>query len=830
MKLKNLFITLLMLAAALPVMAQSRNINLTIKVTAAAGVSLQGQAVTLTQTDYSVNYSRTTLDASGSLTLKVYAGNHRLTVARDGYETSVTNFNVTADTTVNVALTESTSVPYALTADVVHNVQTGKNDVTLGWNQEAPVFYDGFEDYESFAINFGGWTGIDGDLAAAAILYGDYMNRGALQYAQIINPMKVEPSWWYDYPILRAYEGQQYVGFVRTGTGEANDDWLISPAITVGRNNEVSFIAGAADVYKEHFQVLITTVTDNPTMNDFNMISSGNYEEIDYTSGWKKYAYDLSAYEGQTVKIAIRYISNANSAWGAFMLKVDNFRVGQPETSASYAPRKAAAKRVSGKSALNPNEQFRVYLDGEAVGTTDEYEYTFTDLEPGTYTLGVQAVYFTTQTEVVDTTITIVNEGFATLTFNVATNNDLTADGATVEIANVADGNVYSATVADGVAQFPSLALGTYMATVQLRNFNNSNADITFAGDTTINVVLQEKVVTPYNITSEIVTEGNKNTVTLKWNQNLTFNDSFEDYDDFAVGSFGEWKSYDNDGKSVYPIGLGSQTNIVTFPGASTPSAPAAIAPMVFNPYTTVPAMAPSDVAVIAPTGQKTVIFFSPQMSTADKWLISPQFDVRQDDVWQFTAKGYVSAYVETIELLISTTGTETGDFTSLGTIDLPSEMWMRYEVDLANYVDQKVYLAIRYVSYDAFFCQIDDFIVGNPYSTSETVDVGAVKNYEVSLDGVLVGTPTEPTMDLYNVAVGTHTATIAAVYATGKSDEASHTFTIDASGIGTVKVELDGPKTYYNLAGQRVERSTLTPGVYIERTATGAARKLVVK
>ena len=65
------------------------------------------------------------------------------------------------------------------------------------------------------------WTGIDADLEAAAPLVGSYPNRGVMQYAQIINPLTVTPTWWYDYPILRPYSGQQYVGFTRTNSGNS---------------------------------------------------------------------------------------------------------------------------------------------------------------------------------------------------------------------------------------------------------------------------------------------------------------------------------------------------------------------------------------------------------------------------------------------------------------------------------------------------------------------------------------------------------------------------------------------------------------------------------
>ena len=75
-----------------------------------------------------------------------------------------------------------------------------------------------------------------------APLVGEYMNRGVMQYAQIMNPMVVVPAWWYDYPVLRPYNGMQYVGFTRTYSGAANNDWLISPVVTPGNKNVLAFM------------------------------------------------------------------------------------------------------------------------------------------------------------------------------------------------------------------------------------------------------------------------------------------------------------------------------------------------------------------------------------------------------------------------------------------------------------------------------------------------------------------------------------------------------------------------------------------------------------
>lgn len=829
-KIKYILIFMLMLAV-MPVSAQKRDKSLTVSVTTNTGESVAGLQFTLYHTQYKLTYgaSDVTLGTDGTKTLKVYAGNHRLTVAKDGYETVTEEFNVTKDTTVSVQLKESSQLPFSLKVKTAHDVFTGKNDVTLSWNKEAPVFFDDFESYTPFALNFGEWTGIDGDGEAAAPLVGDYANRGVRQYAQIINPMKVEPTWWYDYPILRPYSGQQYVGFTRTYSGAANDDWLISPAITAGNQNWLSFMAKAADQYKEKFQVYVTEKTDNPTADDFKLISAGNYETVDY-KGWKEFKYDLSAYAGKSIKFAVHYISEANSG-GAFMLMIDDVYVGQILDSSSASAKTNTLRRVISRSLQNPNESFKLYLNDVEQATTTDYDYTFKDLAAGTYKLGVKAVYRKSETAIVDTTITISGDHLAKLVFSVTTNNSKSADGLNVQIVNRETSDAYSVAVAGGKAEFPSLPYGKYIVGVTSENYDAYDANIDVTADATQAIALTEKIVKPYNVTADTEKDAaGKMNVALKWNQNLAFNDSFETYPDFAQNTFGDWKSIDLDQHTVYPIGLGSATNIVTFPGASTTAKPTAIAPIIFNPLTTTPAMYPTDAAVKAPTGDKTVAFFSPQSNGANKWLISPLLDVRDGYKLHVSAKAYAQ-YTETMEFCVSTTDADPKSFSVLSKVDAaPSGVWTMYETDLSAYANKKVYLAVHYTTYDGFFTQIDDFYVGNPDGDKTSPNVGYVEKYEISLDGTKVGESVEPKYTLTDVSAGSHTAGIKAVYASGASEITEYTFNV-VDGIEhlTTGGIVSGPTHYYNLSGQEVKSTNLPKGVYVIKSGN-TTRKAVNK
>lgn len=797
---------------------QKRDAKLTIAVKSSTGESLEGQAVELEQTDYQISYGDILLDAYGKAQLNAYKGSHRLTVSRVGFTTVSKDFDVEGDMTVEVELSESVIQPYSLIAEVIHDAVSGNNDIRMAWNKEMPVFSDDFESYSPFSVLFGEWTGIDGDGEPAAALTGDYPNKGSFQFAQVINPMTVNPSWWYEYPVLRPYSGQQYVGFIRTKSGRTNDDWLISPTVTPGNQNYLSFMAKAGDVYTEKFQVYVTEKTDNPKSSDFIMISPGNYETVDY-KGWNRYAYDLSAYAGKPIKLAIRYISDA-SYGGAFMLMVDNVEVGQNMPSLACGQVVAAQRAM--RSPMNPNEIFKVYLNGEEKGTTDQYEYTFSNLKAGNYTLGVKAVYKATESKVSETTVMVSDADMAHYSVVVKTNNGQSIDGSVLVMADKTSAKKYACEVKGGKASFASLPYGSYVAELEAPGYEPFSQDLDVTADAEVEISVKEIVVTPFNITAD-VTQGADGLfdVDLKWNRDISFKEDFEGYDDFAQGSFGEWRSYDLDGRNVYPIGLGSQTNIVTFPGASTPAAPSPIAPIIFNGWNTTPPMLPTDVSMTPTSGKKQVVIFSPQQAQADKWLVSPKINVRDGYVLRVAAKSYDDMYPENLEFCVSTTSTSTSSFKSLYRAEgIPGgTLWTIYEVDLGQYAGQEVWIGVHYVTYDGFFAQLDDFYVGPKEEDGEVTNVGAVKSYEVYLDGTLKGTSAEPSYSIEGICTGRHTVGVRAIYASRESDLAEYTFDVELSGITSSLADgLDDAAIYYTLDGIRVNKPYLRKGVYIRK------------
>lgn len=800
----------MLLASAPGVYAQTMDTRLSIHVSSLEGDNLEGQPISLLQSEWQIGYGNVLLDEEGNASLKVYAGPHTLTIDREGFNHLEYPFTVEEgekEKNIEVTLTEKTRDPFALKAVHSHDAYTGKDLIDFSWNVEPPVFFDDFESYTPFAITFGDWTGIDADSEMAAPLVGNYNNRGVMQYAQIINPMTVVPTWWYEYPVLRPYSGNQYVGFTRTNSGNANDDWLISPEITPGTENVLSFMAKAADRYEERFMVYITTKTENPTQADFTRLDEGNYEGVTYDS-WKQFTYDLSKYAGTPVKFAIRYVSHA-ARYGAFMLMVDDVYVGQRDTASAMKSRRVA------RSPYNAYEKFNIYLDGKQIGTTDGYNYSIEDAATGKHTLGVEAIYRAEKSKLTEIETEVPSIDYAKVDFTVSAKSLLEPDVLTIGLLSLDGDGDYTLTTAKGKASVISLPPGRYAVNIDEGAYMPYNEEIEINGDKAVEIELTDQVNTPYNLTSSTTDDG----IMLRWNRALSFFDSFEDYDDFATGSFGDWKTIDKDGMPVYPIGLGSATNIVKFPGSGSDTNPMPVAPMVFNPYMTEPPMLPTDPAIAALTGDKSVIFFSPQMAQADKWLISPLIEINKNYVLSVKAKAY-SIYPETMEFCISDGSDNPIDFEVLAeTGEMPSSNWMDYRVPLDPYEGQTVRLAVHYTSVDAFLAQVDDFTVGPADGDGDVVDYGNILHFEIYLDGKQIATTETPEYLFSDLAEGEHTLGVIAVYKESKSEMAE--LKINVSGIGEIEAAgAENVMGIYDVNGRAA--SADAKGVLIIKTNKG--------
>lgn len=155
---------------------------------------------------------------------------------------------------------------------------------------------------ENFESGLGAWTVIDGDGRTPnpqMNLVAGWQSRQ--DYRDTSNHLAVTPSWY-------------------SPVGKSND-WLISPAITIGSNSCLSWVVYSQDAnYLESYEVRVATTSDT------SALLSGAALVADTAAKFAKSlrSVSLAAYAGQTVHIAFRQISDNRFALAIDDIKVSN--------------------------------------------------------------------------------------------------------------------------------------------------------------------------------------------------------------------------------------------------------------------------------------------------------------------------------------------------------------------------------------------------------------------------------------------------------------------------------------------------------------------------
>lgn len=207
---------------------------------------------------------------------------------------------------------------------------------------------------------------------------------------------------------------------------------------------------------------------------------------------------------------------------------------------------------------------------------------------------------------------------------------------------------------------------------------------------TTVNITAGNSPVV-LDLTGEEAADGS---LDLSWTApelRLTGNDDVEDYEPFEYGrNIGPWLNVDGDGADVYGLGNG-----VSFPGQFEPKA--------FQVIDT--RSMPSGSVPEAFSGSKYFMAVTPEEGPADDWLISPE--VKGGTAVSFRLNILSEEYgTESVDVLYSTTGRGTSDFTLLKTFSQARTAWNPLEVTLPS---DALYFAFHYRCDDIFGICLDD-------------------------------------------------------------------------------------------------------------------------
>lgn len=269
-------------------------------------------------------------------------------------------------------------------------------------NAQTTIFEDSFESYADFAYTtgtVGSWTLTDLDGKNSYILNGSTFPNQSIPKAFIVfNKAGLVPVPPATSTQTAARTGNKAMACFNVSTPAplVNNDWLISPKITLGSTgNNVSFwVKSINELYgEEKFNVWVSTT--NTTTTSFTKLNPNvivTPPEVEYN----QHTFNLDAYAGQSVYIAIQCVSDDQ-----FALFVDDFKVtttgtlGTSETSKTssnisvYPNPVSDILTVKSKEKVNNIEIFDI--SGRKVNATlSDNKVDVRNLNSGNYIINIE--------------------------------------------------------------------------------------------------------------------------------------------------------------------------------------------------------------------------------------------------------------------------------------------------------------------------------------------------------------------------------------------------------------------------------------------------------
>lgn len=285
-------------------------------------------------------------------------------------------------------------------------------------NAQTVLLNENFDSYTNFVITgFGSWLTLDIDGLPTYTGGADpatWANANSPQAFQIFNPTAAGVTNATTGSEVRNFDphsGQKYAAAwdavpSTTGGPTANNDWLISPAVTLGASSNVLtlWVKSLSNSYGlDKYRVGVYIGSGTPTGSaNFTIISGGTALSAPYPN-WEQKTYSLDAYAGQTIRIGIQCVSSDN-----YMFMVDDVKITTGALSTNEVSAKAKSLSIfpnptKGEVNVKTDKKIKsstiVDISGKTVLKTDSKKVDISSLPKGTYLMQVEFGDGSTATE-----------------------------------------------------------------------------------------------------------------------------------------------------------------------------------------------------------------------------------------------------------------------------------------------------------------------------------------------------------------------------------------------------------------------------------------------
>ena len=240
------------------------------------------------QQNSTTNYSPESITASGT---RVQSKNSAIFHITQQQVVPLACESVPTDVTVSNITPYSATVSWSGEAD----------SYNLRYRVSTPKFKYDFESATPWTItDFSPCTVYDGDATATYSVNGIDFENEAYTGAFIAFQNGLSDNW--------ASHGGDMFGACLAANGATNNDWFILPSLSIESGDQLSFWARSLTSQYGLERIKVGVYRSSGSFSSYLAGNASEYVEVPVD--WTNYSYDLSAYAGQTIQLAINCVSD----------------------------------------------------------------------------------------------------------------------------------------------------------------------------------------------------------------------------------------------------------------------------------------------------------------------------------------------------------------------------------------------------------------------------------------------------------------------------------------------------------------------------------------